>query len=414
MTSPLPDLHLRPGNPDFQDLPWEHPLSEWQPLCPRLEEVQRGLSRHTVIFVNYDGRLFALKELPGDLAHQEFKLLREMEELRLPVVSPIGYAQIATPQLHASVLITRYLDRSLPYRSLFMRSSLTRYREHLLDAMAGLLVQLHLAGVFWGDCSMSNTLFRRDAGALQAYLVDAETSETHPPRLNPLLRYHDLEIMEEEITGDLADLAALGYLPSNYPIQETGTYIRQRYQSLWQEITFEPLVSPDERFRIQERIRALNHLGFSVGRIVLDSTQEGEKLRLRVMVTDRNFHRHLLLGLTGLEVEEMQARKMMNEIQEMRASLSQTQNRSVSLSAAAYHWLENYYLPVVAHLEQLLQHASGQLDKTGRDEKLAPAEFYCQVLEHKWFLSERAQRDVGHQAAVQDYIQQFSDHRVSG
>lgn len=54
-----------------------------------------------------------------------------------------------------------------------MSSSLERYRDHLLDAISGLLVQLHLAGTFWGDCSLSNTLFRRDAGALQAYLVDA-------------------------------------------------------------------------------------------------------------------------------------------------------------------------------------------------------------------------------------------------
>ena len=91
-----------------------------------------------------------------------------------------------------NVLITRFLDRSLPYRSLFMRSSLVRYRDHLLDAMAGLMVQLHLNGVYWGDCSLSNTLFRRDAGTLQAYLVDAETSEVYSGYVSPTLRFHDL------------------------------------------------------------------------------------------------------------------------------------------------------------------------------------------------------------------------------
>ena len=34
-------------------------------------------------------------------------------------------------------------------------------------------------------------------------------------------------------------------------------------------------------------------------------------------------------------------------------------------------------------------------------------ELYCQVLEHKWFLSERAQRDVGIETAMQDYVEKF-------
>ena len=42
------------------------------------------------------------------------------------------------------------------------------------NAFAGLLVELHLAGLYWGDCSLSNILWRRDAGAMMAYLVDAE------------------------------------------------------------------------------------------------------------------------------------------------------------------------------------------------------------------------------------------------
>ena len=80
-----------------------------------------------------------------------------------------------------------------------------------------LLVQLHLAGIYWGDCSLSNTLFRRDAGALQAYLVDAETAEIHPARLSPVLRHHDLEIMVENIDGDLVDLEALGLSTPQFP-----------------------------------------------------------------------------------------------------------------------------------------------------------------------------------------------------
>jgi hypothetical protein len=32
------------------------------------------------------------------------------------------------------------------------------------------------------------------------------------------------------------------------------------------------------------------------------------------------------------------------------------------------------------------------------------AELYCQVLEHKWFMSERAGRDVGIVPALDDYL----------
>jgi len=399
MSLPLSNFHQRPGHPDFQDLPWERTLIEWPDHCSRLEEVPRGLSRHPVVFVNYNGNLYAIKELPSGVAQKEYESLFQVEELRVPAVTPVGYAKTVTSSGEYSVLISSYLDHSLPYRMLFMQSSLNRYRDHLLDAMAGLLVQLHLAGIFWGDCSLSNTLFRRDAGTLQAYLVDAETAEIYPPRLVPTLRHHDLQIMEENVNGDLADLDASGLLPADFYHGEIGASIRQRYQNLWEEITREQLISPGEHFRIQERIRALNALGFSVKDIDLQTKNDGDKLRLRIFVTDRIFHRDQLLNLTGLEAEEMQARQMMNEIYEHKAILSQAHNRSTPLSVAAYHWLENIYKPVMARLQSLL------------DQYNTPAELYCQVLEHKWYMSERAKNDVGHQAAVDDYLQNIVGHK---
>jgi len=392
---------FRPGSPDFEDLPWDHPFTEWPERCPRLEEVQRGPSRHPVVFVNYAGILYAIKQLPPSLAQKEYQLLLRMEEQHLPCVIPVGHTELNTPYGPSSFLFTRYLEASLPYRSLFMRSNLDRYRDYLLDAMAGLLVQLHLAGIYWGDCSLSNTLFRRDAGTLQAYLVDAETAEIHPPRLSPVLRHHDLEIMVENLDGDLVDLESLGLLPPDFPVYETGTNVLERYRRLWEEISREQWIHPDERYRIQERIRALNDLGFSVGDVEVQNYEQGGKLRLRFFITDRNFHRDQLLGLTGISAGDMQARQMMNEINELKSYLSQVNNRSVPLSAAAFHWLENFYQPVIAQLHSLMNHQDGS---TTND----PAELYCQVLEHKWFLSERAHQDVGHQAAVEDYLRTFS------
>jgi hypothetical protein len=406
MNNSLQKLILRLEAPDFLDLPWQLPLTKWPGNCERLEEVYKGLSRHPVLFINYSGVLYALKELPGELAKKEYDLLLQMEELHLPVVTPVGFAftQAANPgasQATTSVLITRYLDRSLPYRSLFMTGSLKRYREHLLDAIAGLLVQLHLAGVYWGDCSLSNTLFRRDAGALRAYLVDAETAEVYLNRFPAASRFQDLQIMEDNVDGDLLDLATARLLARGVPISDTGEYIRLRYQRLWAEVSREETINPGEHYRIQERIRALNALGFSVGNVELVGGGDGGQLRLRVLVTDRNFHSDQLHDLTGLDVEEMQARKMMNEIQELKATLSQVNNRSTPLSAAAYHWLENIYQPTVELLQSMI------------DPQTSPAELYCQVLEHKWYLSEQARHDVGHRAATEDFLKQFGNERTA-
>lgn len=399
------NISLRAGYPDFLDLPWDLSLSTWMGRCPRLVKLPRGVSRHPVVYVNYEGESYALKELPPGEAEREYEMLREIENLHLPAVTPVGSAQTETEQGLSSVLITRYLENSLPYRLLFMGQGLEHYQQHLLDAIAGLLVQLHLGGVFWGDCSLSNTLFRRDAGALRAYLVDAETGEIYPEYFPPTMRFHDLQIMEENVVGDLCDLQTAGLLSvvdPGVPPADTGAYIRLQYQSLWEEITREDIINPDEHYRIHERIRALNALGFSVGDVELATAEGGNQLRLRVVVTDRNFHRDQLYNLTGLDAEEMQARVMMNEIRELRATLSHLNNRSTSLSVAAYHWLEQVYNPIAAHLEPL------------RDEHTTTAELYCQVLEHKWYLSERAQRDVGHQAALEDYLQNFSPRSLDG
>ena len=386
----------------FMDLPWELPMNEWEGKSDRLEQVPRGVSRHPVVFVNYDGCLYALKELPAGIARREYDLLRQIEELRLPVVMPVGFFDLEISSVQTSVLITRYLDRSLPYRTLFMRSGLDRYREHFLDAMAALMVQLHLAGIYWGDCSLSNTLFRRDAGALQAYLVDAETAEVHPPRLLPAHRYQDLVIMEENVDGEIRELASLEMsTTSASTLDMAGSNLRQRYSRLWEEVTREEIIGSEERYRVQERLRALNALGFSVGEVRIEASENTEKLRLRFLVTDRNFHRDQLLGLTGLAAEEMQARQMMNEIQELKATLSFQHNRSTPLGVAAFHWLEHLYEPSMKLLEPLLEH------KKNLDLGISPAELYCQVLEHKWYLSEQAQRDVGHQAAIEDYLKRF-------
>ena len=145
-----------------------------------LRDIAVGPSRHLVKFVDADDALWAVKDMPPRIAAKEYDVLRRLEEMGLPAVRPAGL--VLQPEFDTAILVTRYLEGSWQYRRLFMRlpPDQPKHRARLLDAMAGLLVELHRHGVFWGDCSLANTLFSRDGQLLQAWLVDAETSEVHP------------------------------------------------------------------------------------------------------------------------------------------------------------------------------------------------------------------------------------------
>jgi len=386
---------IKSGYPDFHHLPWDIHFTTWDDSnCTRLVTVPTGVSRHRVLFINFDGDIYALKQMAGRSAQTEYNLLTEIEQARLPAVTPVGYIYPALLNNTSSILITRYLERSIPFRTLFVQKHLMNYRKFLLDAIAGLLVQIHLAGIYWGDCSLSNTLFRRDAGALSAYLVDAETVEISPD-FSPTLRHHDLEIMEENVNAELEEIVIRDGIPKDDLHSYPGAYIRLRYQALWEEVTRDEHIKKDEHYRINDRIRALNSLGYSISDIKLHDTEFGDQLRVRIVVSDRNFHRDQLFGLTGLDMEEGQAQTVMNEIHELRATLSQDKGHEVPINVAAHHWLTQRYEPILGII------------RSETDDQVDRAELYCHILEHKWYLSEKVKHDVGHVNAVQDYLANF-------
>jgi len=308
-----------------------------------------------------------------------------MEQLKLPCVVPVGYVDLGIEE----VLITKYLADSIPYRSLFMECPEERELDRLLDAMAGLLVQLHLAGVYWGDCSLSNTLFRRDAGSLQAYLVDAETIEIHET-LSDGMRIHDQEIMEENLLGGLYDLIASGSLHASFPVQDTGDSACARYQSLWTQISEEWQIDRTERYRIKERIALLNEMGFSIEELVIQPGQNQQTWRVKVHVADRNYHRQKMSTLTGIEAEEQQARQLLHEIMEFKVAMNQD-GEDIELSEVAACWYNSYYRPVLIELE------------TKIPASMTEPECYCRFLEHKWYLSEEEGCDVGRETALEDF-----------
>lgn len=371
-------------------LPWTQPLEEWDD--DRLVDVrQRGLHRHVVRFVAEGDSVYVLKELPEHLARREYTLLRQLAGFGIPVVEVLGIA-IDRPDGIDSVLVTRFLEYASTYRSLFATPRGGLPTDRLLDAMVELLARLHLAGFMWGDCSLSNTLFRFDAGDLAAYLVDAETGELRPS-LTDRLREYDLETAYERIAGELLDLQAGGLLPDDVDPIETADEVARRYHGLWAELTREDVLDPaEQRYRIAERLARLNELGFDVDELELKAVEGGNRLRLKTRVAEPGHYRRLLAQRTGLHVQENQARRLLNDMAAFRAYLEQTTGSPVPEPVAANRWLAEVYDPIVHAIPPQLR------------DRLDEAEVFHEVLEHRWFLSEQAGRDVGTTAAARDYF----------
>src|SRR6185295_11470935 len=247
----FPQLRLRDRGARLLDLPWELPLGDWPAETLQFRDLPVGPSRHLVRFLVVDGLTFALKEEPLGVANDEFEVLRHLETAGLPAVLAVGLA--TAPERDSAILITEYLAYSIQYRRLLMRFPLGPgpYRDRLLDAMASLLVDLHRAGVYWGDCSLANTLFRRDGDKIQAYLVDAETSEVHPG-LSDGQRAYDLEVLVENVAFGLADLAAMqGGLDDPDDAIHAAEHVRELYEWVWTMIHEEPVLHPDDRQAIR-------------------------------------------------------------------------------------------------------------------------------------------------------------------
>jgi hypothetical protein len=388
---PQLDIRLRVPSPGLLSLPWRDPLADWSATEVPFRDIPVGPSRHLVRFVETDGRLWALKQLPGRLAAKEYGVLRALETKSLAAVRPAGL--VIQPFEDTAILVTRFLDRSWQYRRLLMRIPLDRpkHRERLLDAMASLLVDLHRNGVFWGDCSLANTLFSRDGQVLQAYLVDAETGELHP-ELSAGQRRLDLDILVENVAGGLMDLAMrLDHDPSIFPaLVEEAKGIADRYQALWDVLHAEPTFSFEDRYQVEGQIRQLQDLGFVVDEVDLQPAgTPDEALRLKVAVGDRLFHATQLRELTGIEVGEGQARVLIGDLRAYHHFLQNQSTVEVPEKEAARRWVEEVFRPGVVSAYQAV----------GRRGERVQA--YCDLLEVRWLLSEKAGKDVGDAAALE-------------
>jgi len=365
-------------DPALLDLPWALPLELWPDES--IAALPKGISRHIVRFVNLSGYVVAIKETSAELAKREYEMLRTLQRLDIPCVDPLAVITNRTAadgEALESVLITRHLKFSLPYPA-----------TRLVDALAVLLVRLHIIGFFWGDVSLSNTLFRRDAGAFAAYLVDAETGQLYDGLSNGQ-RENDLEIARINIAGELLDLQAGGRLEQDIDPVEISNGIVAQYRTLWTELTATEEFDQSERWRINSRVERLNNLGFDIGELAIKTDETGTQVRIQPKVVDAGHHSRRLLRLTGIDAQENQARRLLNDLDSYRATFNK---QDVDEQVVAHEWTGRVFEPVIRAIPRELR---------GR---LEPAEIFHQLLDHRWFMSQNENRDVPLAEAVSSYV----------
>jgi hypothetical protein len=385
------------AEPALLDLPWHLPLEDWPK--ENIAALPKGLSRHTVRFAHLGDHVIAIKETLFELAKREYEMLRRLEKLDIPCVEPfaiINNRNDSNGEELPAVLITRHLKFSLPYRAMWSQGLREQTAKRLVDALALLLVRLHLVGFFWGDVSLSNTLFRRDAGKFAAYLVDAETGQLYDSRLSNGQRENDLEIARVNIAGELMDLIASGKAASEIDANQISQRIVDKYHELWKELTATEVFDLSERWRISRRVQRLNDLGFDIEELSMIQEDDGTKVRIQPKVVDAGHHARRLLLLTGLDVEENQARRLLNDIDEYHLAHKRP---GADEEVLAHEWLSEIYEPVAGAIPS---------EYTG---KLEPAEVFHEVLEHRWYMSENAGSDVSLLDAVRSYVSEVLSKR---
>lgn len=384
--------------PELFDLPWDISLEDWPE--DTIAALPKGISRHIVRFIHLGDHIVAVKETTEALAIREYDMLHKLDRLDVPCVEPVAIVSGRTDkdgeELPAA-LVTRHLRFSLPYRALYSQTLREDTATRLADALAVLLVRLHIVGFFWGDVSLSNTLFRRDAGSFAAYLVDAETGELMPGSLSDGQRENDLEIARVNVAGELLDLQAGGRLDEDIDPVAVSQSIVDSYRSLWNELTGWESFDQSERWRISQRVSRLNELGFDIENMSISTDSAGSSLRIQPKVVDAGHHTRRLLRLTGIDAGENQARRLLNDLDSYRAIHFPGDN--VDEEMAAHQWLSEVYDPIIRAIPR---------EYRG---KLEGPEIFHQWQEHRASRSRDEQRDVSREESLQSYIEHVLQHR---
>ena len=185
------------------------------------------------------------------------------------------------------------------------------------------------------------------------------------------------------------DLQAGGLVDEDFDVTIVGDYLEKRYHDLWNDLTGSERIPADEIWRVGARAERLGQLGFDIGQVEIESDEDGDFLSFAPRVVEAGHFQRRVKDLTGLEVQEEQAKRIYTDIVTYQR---RKKMEKIPLRLVATTWLERVYLPTISAIPDDLR------------AKLEPAQIFHEVLEHRWFMSEKAGHHIHTRKAVKDYI----------
>ncbi len=409
-------------------LPWHAPLEDWPALGVQAIYARRGESRHTVLFVEANGRRYAIKETSPEAARKEISQLIEIRRRGIYALEPVGVVVAPGPPIAVGAVagvtqyvsgdkgycITRLAQRVIPQALLYRYPFTRRNREMLWNAIIALLLNLHERGIFWGDPSLANALIDLGQHKVRALLADAETVELYPGPLEERRRQEDLAALQESLLWTGEDIRQSRGDCGPLPITEEDTaYIAQRYAAL-RRLRGTPdgaeAAPALEATRSEQHARPLTpaervagqlyELGYSLldlsWRALLATGDGLANMRPRSLAAHAEtarprWYQRRIQEMLGVRIPRPYARQFYEYILGHKWLMSEQVNREVPLEEAAHDWYERYHLPTIGLLRAYFPSEADSL------------EVYFGVLKRKWELSLRAGFEVSLEEAALDY-----------
>ena len=389
-------LLAAPSDPALLDLPWGTPLEDWPP--DQLVALPRGLSRHVVRFVRLGEAVYAVKEIAENAALREYGLLRQLERREMPAVEAVA------------VVSGRVDDRAIRWTrpsspgTCSSRCPTARCSPRRCAATrpTGCSTPSPRCSCGCTPPGSTGATARSPTRCSGATPVRSRRTSSMPRPASCTARCRTVSVgTTSSWPAPTSPVSCSTWKPA---ASCTPRSTRSRPRTWWPRATAtcgrscsgSETFDTGERYRIDQRIRRLNELGFDVAELNIVTDIDGRTVQLEPKVVDAGHHSRRLLRLTGLDVEENQARRLLNDLDAYRAA-KDVQGESEEI--VAHRWVDDSFEPVVRAVPK---------DLRG---KLEPAEIFHEVLEHRWFLSEREGRDVGLLPAARSYVADVLTHK---
>lgn len=358
-------------------LPFHKSLEEWSSPEVNLITIRHGNSRHPVVFVRSGTVRFAIKETTERLAYKELHNYEKIAQSDIQTIKPIGViirtsGNIEVPtkvgRMYESdktaYLITVLAESVLPQSTLYNLRLTWEAKSEIWDVIAEFFAQIHAKNIYWGDASLQNLLikFRKVTTAsfqkkrkLEVILSDAETVEVRQS-LSSAMATADIDFFFESMMWFDEDLRSKGMVRDHLITERDIDYIQQIYEDKL----------PTYRSQVEfDRITGFH--------------------------SERHF---------GRFSKAVYSKVLLKQLAEHKWYLSEKLKREVSLREATVDWYINIFEPIRSKL--LANRFNDYFpNKTELD-------LYLEIMENKYFLSEKLGKDVGLNYAMTDYGKKFA------